>query len=53
MQRRAVGNQEMVPMPDYDDVASVGSGQDLVGKNVARAALRHHAVIEANNPGQM
>ena len=40
-------------MLDYDDVAAIGSGKDFVGENVARLALRHHAVIEADNPWQV
>src|SRR5688500_5992038 len=52
-QRRAVGNQKMAFMPDYDDVTAVGSGQNIIGKNIGGPSLCHHAIVETDYPWQM
>ena len=40
-------------MPDDYDVAPICPGQNIVSENIARLTLRHHSIVEANNPGQM
>src|SRR5690242_10947808 len=53
MQERVVGDQKVALMPDDDHVAAISSREDVVGKNIMRLTLRHHAFIEADHPGQM
>ena len=53
VQKRVICDQKVALMPDDDHIAAISSREDFVCKNITRLALRHHAFIEADHPGQM